>query len=108
SGTWLFHEDLFDKTLEHEIGAVQEDADDQTGDQHDDDALDQLILAGPFDLLQLAPRLGDEAPRATAGEGSRLAARLTSRRRLRSRARRRPSRRCGRPARERCLARSHL
>src|SRR5690349_20995453 len=62
--------------LEEDVAAVEEDADDQTGDQHDGHALDQLILGRPLDLLELAPRLGDEAADAAARSGPRLAPRL--------------------------------
>src|ERR671934_2305652 len=64
----LSEEDVFDDTLEDEIRRVQEDADDQAGDQHDRNPLDQLRLPRPLDLLQLSPRLGDEAPEAAAGK----------------------------------------
>ena len=37
--------------------AVQVDADHDACNQHDDDALDQLLLHRPFDLLQLGQRL---------------------------------------------------
>ena len=57
--------------LEDEVGGPEIDADDDAGDQHDDDALDQLRLGRPFDLLELGPGLADEAwtppPRAALG-----------------------------------------
>src|SRR5438093_2409599 len=66
----LPQEDVLDDALEDEIGRIEEDADDHTGDQHDRDTLDQLVLARPLDLFQLAPRLGDEAAQATARDVS--------------------------------------
>ena len=45
-----------DLVVDPEIGA-----DDEAGDEHDDGALDDLVLAGPFDLLQLGDALADEA-----------------------------------------------
>src|SRR5436853_82173 len=57
----LAQEDVLDEPLEREVGDPEIGADDRAGDEHDDDALDQLLLAGPFDLLQLGDRLLDEA-----------------------------------------------
>src|SRR2546430_7907725 len=53
-------EDVLDKPLERLVGEKEVDADDQAGDQDDHGALDQLLLPGPFDLVQLGPRLADE------------------------------------------------
>jgi hypothetical protein len=39
----------------------------ETRDEHHGGALDQLLLARPVDLLQLAPRLGDESRGTAAG-----------------------------------------
>jgi hypothetical protein len=68
-------EDILDETLEDKVGRVEPDADDQAGDQHDHDALDELILSRPLDLLKLAPRLTDEAAEAAARD-AKLAGRL--------------------------------
>src|SRR5919204_1474048 len=62
----LPQEDVLDEALEDEVGAVEEDADDQARDQDDRDALDQLRLLRPLDLLQLSPGFRDEAPEAAA------------------------------------------
>ena len=34
---------------------IEVDADDEAGDEHDDRALDHLVLARPLDLLELRP-----------------------------------------------------
>jgi hypothetical protein len=59
-------QDVLDEATEDLVGEEQVRARDQAGDQDDDGALDQLLLAGPVDLLQLAPRLLDEVPEAAA------------------------------------------
>src|SRR2546429_4264925 len=88
---------VLDESLEDDVGGVEEDADDETGNQHHDDALDQLTLSRPLDLLQLAPRFDDEAANAPARQDARLARRF----RTIARASSRPPRR--RPAGERRL-----
>src|SRR5258705_2914872 len=93
-------QDVLDEALEDEVGGVEEDADDHAGDQHDDHALDQLVLRRPLDLLQLGPRLGDEPRHAAAACSPRLAGRLGTTRVAR---RRTPGRR-GRSARKSGLA----
>src|SRR5438132_9892860 len=85
----LPQEDVLDDALEDEIGAVEEHADDQTGDQHHDDALDELVLPGPLDLLQLTPRLGDEASDAAARNVALRSATVSGRRGSRRTRRRR-------------------
>src|SRR6476660_8277161 len=65
-GRLLAQEDVLDDPLPHEVVHVQEDADDHARDQDDRGALDDLVLPGPVDLLELGPRLADEpaaAPR---------------------------------------------
>jgi hypothetical protein len=57
-----------DEAPEDLVGEEQVRARDQTGDEDDGGALDQLLLAGPVDLLQLGPRLADEALAACAGD----------------------------------------
>jgi hypothetical protein len=57
-----------DEAPEDLVGEEQVRARDQTGDEDDGGALDQLLLAGPVDLLQLGPRLADEALAARAGD----------------------------------------
>ena len=59
-------EDLLDETLEDEVRAPEVEADDDAGDQDDRRALDQLVAARPLDLVQLRPRLRDEATGAAA------------------------------------------
>src|SRR5262245_65838769 len=54
-------QNVLDETTEDLVREEQVHARDETGDQDDGGALDQLVLAGPVDLLQLRPRLGDEA-----------------------------------------------
>src|SRR5439155_24780969 len=79
----LTEEDVLDEPLEGKIGDPQVGADDDTRDQHDRGALDQLLLAGPLDLLQLRRGLAYEAPEAGARkqaptrDGPRLRARHT-------------------------------
>ena len=62
----LTQEDVLDEPLEREIGQPEICADDDARDQDDRDALDQLLLPRPLDLLQLGGGLGDEAPQAGA------------------------------------------
>src|SRR5262245_38636865 len=76
-------QNVLDETTEDLVREEQVHARDETGDQDDGGALDQLVLPGPVDLLQLRPRLGDEAlaalPRDVAsvgGCGRRRRARL--------------------------------
>src|SRR6185295_4625318 len=98
-------EHVLDESLEDEVTRVQEDADDHAGDQHDHNALDQLRLGGPFDLLELGNRLADEACDASAAGCPRLARRLGPSRGTGSG----PGGRRGRPARKGGFAaRSHL
>src|ERR687888_1951598 len=63
----LPQEDVLDHALPDQVVRVQVDADDEACDEDDRSALDHLRLARPLDLLQLAPRLGDEPARAAAG-----------------------------------------
>ena len=51
---------MLDEALEDLVRSEQVDAGDQTGDEDDDGALDELVLARPLDLLQLCPGLGHE------------------------------------------------
>jgi hypothetical protein len=74
---------VLDEAPEELVGEEQVRAGDQTGDEDDRGALNQLLLAGPVDLLQLAPRLLDEVPEAVAG---RLSSAAVGGRRLRGRA----------------------
>src|SRR5262245_19293511 len=59
-------QNVLDETTEDLVRQEQVHARDETGDQNDGGALDQLVLARPVDLLQLRPRLGDEALAALA------------------------------------------
>jgi len=59
---------VLDEPLEGKIGDPQVGADDDTRDQHDRGALDQLLLTGPLDLLQLRRGLAYEVPEAGAGK----------------------------------------
>ena len=52
---------MLDESPEDLVGEEQVDADHEAGDQDDDGALDQLLLARPLDLLELGPGLPDEA-----------------------------------------------
>src|SRR5919198_1563325 len=63
----LPQEDVLDHALPDQIVRVQVDADDKARDEDDGRALEHLRLVRPLDLLQLAPRLGDEPARPTAG-----------------------------------------
>src|SRR6516162_295336 len=63
--------DVLDETLEDLVGRVEVDADDDARDEDDDGPLDHLRLRRPFDLLQLAPRLGGEPPAARARHAAR-------------------------------------
>src|SRR5919198_990851 len=56
----LPEEDILHESLEDKVRAVQVDADDQARNEDHDDALDQLLLARPLDLLELTPGLRDE------------------------------------------------
>src|SRR4051812_20247076 len=67
-------EDVLDEALEQLIGGEQVHARDQARDQHDRGALDQLLLAGPVDLLELGPRLADEALAPLAGDVAAIGA----------------------------------
>src|SRR5919198_6511795 len=62
----LTEEDVLDEPLEGEVGEPEVGADDHAGDQDDGDSLNQLLLAGPFDFLQLGGSLADEAADARA------------------------------------------
>jgi hypothetical protein len=59
---------VLDEALEHLVREEQVDAGDQARDQHHHGALDQLLLAWPVDLLELGPRLADEALAPLAGD----------------------------------------
>src|SRR4029079_4086712 len=83
----LSKQDVLDEAAKELVRQEQVEARDEAGDEDDRGALDQLLLARPVDLLELAPRLGDEAPDAPA----RGTAALT--RRLRGLGRRRTGRR---------------
>src|SRR5919198_2266925 len=62
----LPEEDVLDEPLECQVGEPEVRAYDHAGDQHDGGALDQLLLSGPLDLLQLGGGLADEAAEARA------------------------------------------
>src|SRR5919204_1391051 len=64
----LLEEDVLHEAPEDLVGGVEVDADDEAGDEDDGGALDDLRLARPLHLLQLAPRLLDEALAASTGE----------------------------------------
>src|SRR5919201_7162766 len=64
----LAEKNVLDYALENLVGSGEIAADDRTGDQNDCRPLHHLALTGPFDLLQLAPRFGDEALTAAAGD----------------------------------------
>jgi hypothetical protein len=66
----LTEEDVLDEPLEGEIGEPEIRADDDARDQDDRDALDQLLLTGPLDLLQLGGGLADEAPNPGAWQAA--------------------------------------
>jgi hypothetical protein len=59
-GLLLTEEDLLDDLLPDGVVDIEEDADHEAGDEHHDRSLDYLVLAGPFDFLQLTPRLDEE------------------------------------------------
>src|SRR2546423_4675253 len=61
----LLTDDLLDDVLPDQIVRIQVDADHDACDQHDNRSLNHLRTTGPVDLLQLAPRLGDEAAALT-------------------------------------------
>jgi hypothetical protein len=66
----LTEEDVLDEPLESEIGEPEIRADDDARDQDNRDALDQLLLTGPLDLLQLGGGLADEAPDSGAWQAA--------------------------------------
>src|SRR3954451_7592389 len=101
-------EQPLDEVLEDDVAAPEEDAHDEACDQDDGDALDQLVLAGPLDLLELAPRLGDEPARATAGRAACLALRPWLTPRLRHGTRGRPRRAGRRATLKRSFAGGHV
>ena len=57
----LLEKDVLDETTEDLVGDPEVDAHDDARDEDDDGALHNLLLPGPLDLLELAPRLADEA-----------------------------------------------
>src|ERR1051325_2459394 len=63
---WLPEQDLLHDVLPELVVQIQVDPDDDAGDEHDDGALDHLVLRRPLDLLQLGPRLLDEPEEAAA------------------------------------------
>jgi hypothetical protein len=73
-------QDVLDEPAEQLVSEEQVDAGHETGDQDDGRTLDQLLLARPVDLLQLRPRLRDEARAAAAGNVSAVGLRGGSRR----------------------------
>ena len=60
-GRLLSQKDVADEGLEELVGCVEIHADGHARDDDDDGALGHLLPAGPLDLLQLRPRLPDEA-----------------------------------------------
>src|SRR3989442_1368696 len=64
--TALLEEHLLDDVLPDLVVQVEVRADDDAGDDHDDRPLNQLVLLRPLDLLELGPRLADEAEHAAA------------------------------------------
>ena len=68
----LPEQDVADQGLESLVGGEEVRADDGAGDEHDDRPLDDLSLARPFDLLQLAPGFADEAAALDRLTASRL------------------------------------
>src|SRR4249919_1381753 len=60
----LPQQNLADELVEELVADVEVRPDDHAGDDHDDRALNHLVLARPLDLAELADRLGDEALRA--------------------------------------------
>src|SRR5436190_15978279 len=73
----LPQQNLADELVEELVAEVEVRPDDHAGDDHDDRALDDLVLPGPLDLAELADRLGDEPLRA--GERQLAAAGLARR-----------------------------
>src|ERR1043165_7626195 len=63
---WLPEQDLLHDVLPELVVQIQVDPDDDAGDEHDDGALDHLVLRRPLDLLQLGPRLLAEPEEAAA------------------------------------------
>src|SRR6266536_1601817 len=57
----LLTDDSLDDVLPDQVVHIQIDADHDARDQHDNRSLNHLGTPGPVDLLQLAPRFGDEA-----------------------------------------------
>src|SRR5690348_5371489 len=72
----LSQEEVVDDVLPDLVVQIEIRADDDAGHEDDDRALDQLLLARPLDLLQLAVGLADEVRRS---EALRLARRLALR-----------------------------
>src|SRR5437763_11056821 len=62
----LLEQHLLDDFLPELVVQPEVSADDDAGDEHDDRALDHLVLAGPLDLLQLCDRLADEPEESAA------------------------------------------
>src|SRR5262249_2214099 len=92
--TCPLEEYLLDQRLEHEVRQPEIRSNDNARDEHDDSGLDDLLLRRPLDLLQLAPRLGDElgAGETVCALGLRL---LFGARGRAPRRRRGPARKCG-------------
>src|ERR1044071_1606812 len=80
----LLTDDLLDDVLPDQIVRIQVDADHDARDQHDNRSLNHLRLTGPVDLLQLAPRLGDEATAFAALRSGLALRRLRTRTDLRA------------------------
>jgi hypothetical protein len=68
---------VLDDELPHLVVEVQVGAGDETGDDDDGGAADQLLLSRPLDLLQLRPGLLEEAD--AGGAGADLVAALATR-----------------------------
>src|SRR5687767_637521 len=54
-------EDALDEALQREVGDPQVRAHDRARDDHDDTTRKHLAAPGPLDLVELGPRLPDEA-----------------------------------------------
>src|SRR5947207_15998950 len=67
----LPQEDVADERLEDLVGRIEVSADDGAGDDDDDCPLDDLVLGGPLDLLELGDGPGNEPPKAAAWESAR-------------------------------------
>jgi hypothetical protein len=63
-------QESLDERLEDQVGDPEKRADDGAGDEDDDGSGQDLALAGPVDLLQLRPALGDEAAASTASSAA--------------------------------------